>query len=206
MGLRTDRRRFLTTAVVASLELSGYSLQSSTDATEAGQTSDAVDQLPDTVGLATLDDGLELPTAVEFAADADRRYVAERDGRIYVYGSDGRLDEPFLDLRDAVLTDGERGLLGLALHPDFDENRRVFRIIAPRDGPKRRKISTIQAYSRSSRRSTTAGERSGTPSAPSSRYHSRGNTTTAAISRSAPTTTSTSLSGKAGPERRSAKR
>ena len=81
---------------------------------------------PETVGLETVVDGLDAPIAVAFAPNADRRYVAERDGRVYAYESDDRLSEPFLDLRDVVLTDGERGLLGLTLHPDFDENRRAF--------------------------------------------------------------------------------
>jgi glucose/arabinose dehydrogenase len=81
---------------------------------------------PDAVGLETLATGLEQPLAMAFAPDADRRYVVERRGVVYVHGPDGLRDSPFLDMRDAVVTGSERGLLGLALHPDFAENRRLY--------------------------------------------------------------------------------
>ena len=56
-----------------------------------------------------------------------RRFVGEQAGEIYVVTADGeRLKTPFLDLRDrmVVLLQGfdERGLLGLAFHPDFATN------------------------------------------------------------------------------------
>ncbi|WP_435144335.1 PQQ-dependent sugar dehydrogenase [Halobaculum sp. P14] len=87
----------------------------------------------ETVGLDTVVDGLRAPLAVAFAPDADRRYVAEQHGIIHTHGPDGRRDEPFLDLRDTVIAGGETGLLGVALHPSFADNRRVFvRYSAPR--------------------------------------------------------------------------
>ncbi|AGN02435.1 glucose/sorbosone dehydrogenase [Salinarchaeum sp. Harcht-Bsk1] len=92
--------------------------------------------MPGAVGLQTTVAGLDAPLAVAFAPDADRRYIAERDGRILLHGPDGLQDDLFLDLRDTVQTEGEQGLLGVALHPDFSENRRLFvRYSAPlRDG------------------------------------------------------------------------
>ena len=56
-----------------------------------------------------------------------RRFVGEQAGVIYVVTADGeRLETPFLDLRDRMvaLLEGfdERGLLGLAFHPDFATN------------------------------------------------------------------------------------
>ena len=56
-----------------------------------------------------------------------RRFVGEQAGVIYVVTADGeRLETPFLDLRDRMVTllEGfdERGLLGLAFHPDFATN------------------------------------------------------------------------------------
>ena len=93
----------------------------------------ATGSLPESVGIETLADGLEQPLAVAFPPGADRRYVVDRPGVVYVHGPDGLRDEPFLDVRDSVRTGRERGLLGLALHPDFAENRRVFvRYSAPR--------------------------------------------------------------------------
>jgi len=88
---------------------------------------------PASVGLETLADGLQAPVGVAFATDADRRYVIEQGGIAHVHEAGGPRDEPFLDLRDSIERGGEKGLLGLALHPGFAENRRLFvRYSAPR--------------------------------------------------------------------------
>ncbi len=83
-------------------------------------------ELPDAVGLETVATGFEAPLDLAVAPDADRRYVADQVGAIYAVGPDGRADEPALDLRDAVDFGGEKGLLGVALHPEFASNRRAF--------------------------------------------------------------------------------
>jgi len=65
-----------------------------------------------------------------FAALPDGRLVvASQDGRAWVLdpgdpGSAGRA--PLVDLRDRVLSGGERGLLGIAVHPRFPDDRRFF--------------------------------------------------------------------------------
>ncbi|QLG63430.1 PQQ-dependent sugar dehydrogenase [Halorarum salinum] len=82
--------------------------------------------LPESVALERLATGLEAPVDVAFAPDADRRYVVDQPGRILVHESGTLRDEPFLDLGDAVEAGGEKGLLGLALHPGFAGNRRLF--------------------------------------------------------------------------------
>jgi glucose/arabinose dehydrogenase len=85
------------------------------------------------IGLETLATGFSVPLDVAFAPDADRRYVADKGGLVAVHEPDGLRDEPFLDVRDAVEGGSEKGLLGIALHPDFAENRRLFvRYSAPR--------------------------------------------------------------------------
>lgn len=63
--------------------------------------------------------------------ETGRLFVADQTGLIYVVTTRPRiLDEPFLDLRSRLVTlqaDGEtRGLLGLALHPNYAENGRFF--------------------------------------------------------------------------------
>jgi glucose/arabinose dehydrogenase len=67
--------------------------------------------------------GLEQPTNFVFAPDG-RVFVAEKPGRIKVFDS---LSDPeptvFADLRGDVYDNGDRGLLGLALDPKFDEGR-----------------------------------------------------------------------------------
>ena len=52
----------------------------------------------------------------------NRLYVVEQGGRIVVIDGGEVAAEAFLDLTDTVTSGGERGLLGLAFHPDFAEN------------------------------------------------------------------------------------
>jgi glucose/arabinose dehydrogenase len=76
--------------------------------------------------------GLASPVALVPAPDnSGRLYVVDQAGLIRVISADGKLqDQPYLDLRDRMvrLNAGydERGLLGLAFHPDFARNGRVF--------------------------------------------------------------------------------
>jgi glucose/arabinose dehydrogenase len=99
---------------------------------DGGTDTDTAD-VPATLSLEPVLTGSKAPVDVAFAPDTDRRYVLEQSGRILVHEST-RLDEPFLDLRDAIDASGnEMGLLGIALHPDFESNRRLFlRYSAPR--------------------------------------------------------------------------
>lgn len=54
-------------------------------------------------------------------------FVVRREGLIQVVVLGALLETPFLDLRRSVLEDaGERGLLGLAFHPQYDDNGRFF--------------------------------------------------------------------------------
>src|SRR3990172_7203012 len=64
-------------------------------------------------------DGLAAPVDLQNAGD-DRLFVIEQGGVIRIVRGGELLPEPFLDLRDRVNASGsERGLLGLAFHPDF---------------------------------------------------------------------------------------
>jgi glucose/arabinose dehydrogenase len=69
--------------------------------------------------------GLEQPTNFVFAPGADERvFVAEKPGRIKVFDNlDDTSPTVFADLRGDVYDNGDRGLLGLALDPEFDEGR-----------------------------------------------------------------------------------
>jgi len=73
-------------------------------------------------------EGFERPLFVTAAGDGSGwLYVVEQTGRIWRIDADGELDEePFLDLGGAVAGGGERGLLGLAFHPQFADNGRFF--------------------------------------------------------------------------------
>jgi len=59
--------------------------------------------------------------AVSPPGDAGRLFVGERAGTVRILRRDGS-KSVFLDIPDDVLTGGERGLLGLAFHPDFGAN------------------------------------------------------------------------------------
>jgi glucose/arabinose dehydrogenase len=71
-------------------------------------------------------DGLEQPTAFRFSPDG-RVFVAEKGGLIKVYsGLEDKAPEVFADLRTDVYDHGDRGLLGLALDPNFPKAPYVY--------------------------------------------------------------------------------
>lgn len=55
-------------------------------------------------------------------------YVVEQRGKVYRMTADGAVDKttPFLDIVNEVSCCDERGLLGVAFHPDFADNGRLF--------------------------------------------------------------------------------
>lgn len=73
--------------------------------------------------------GLARPLYLTHAGDGSGRlFVVEQGGRIWIIQDGERLETPFLDLTALVSPDAnqfgytERGLLGLAFHPDYAEN------------------------------------------------------------------------------------
>lgn len=72
-------------------------------------------------------EGLENPLFLTQAGDGSGRlFVVEQPGRIRVLEGRALLPVPFLDITKQVLSGGERGLLGLAFHPDYRRNGRFF--------------------------------------------------------------------------------
>ena len=71
--------------------------------------------------------GLRSPLAVTHAGDGSGRiFVAEQDGAIRIVRDGQLVERRFLDISDRVSAGGERGLLGIAFHPDFPSDPRVF--------------------------------------------------------------------------------
>lgn len=71
--------------------------------------------------------GLSSPLYVTGATDGSNRlFLVEQGGRIKVLQPGATAPAVFLDISSRVLSGGERGLLGLAFHPDFRNNRRFF--------------------------------------------------------------------------------
>lgn len=67
--------------------------------------------------------GLDTPWAIDFAADG-RIFITERPGRIRIIAGGRLVADPWMTLEVADV--GESGLLGLALDPQFVQNRFVY--------------------------------------------------------------------------------
>ena len=66
-------------------------------------------------------------SAVAHADDGSGRlFVVEQGGTIRIVRDGTLVDEPFLDISERITAGGERGLLGLAFHPDFPTDPRFF--------------------------------------------------------------------------------
>lgn len=76
------------------------------------------------IAVETLVTALEIPWAMAFAPDG-RLFVTERPGRVRILDIGARTSELALTLDD-VFAQGEAGLLGLALDPEFSQNRLVY--------------------------------------------------------------------------------
>ena len=81
----------------------------------------------------TADDAFRFPTDVVRAPDG-RYYVTQKEGLVRVVEPDGTvLPTPFLDLTSEVEPTLDRGLLGIALHPDFPATPYVYLHYVARD-------------------------------------------------------------------------
>ncbi|HSL82988.1 MAG TPA: PQQ-dependent sugar dehydrogenase, partial [Thermoanaerobaculia bacterium] len=71
--------------------------------------------------------GFDLPLGIVHAGDGSGRlFVVEQTGRVRIVRGGAVLPEPFLDLRGRISCCGERGLLGLAFHPRYPGDPRLF--------------------------------------------------------------------------------
>ncbi|NYG55838.1 PQQ-dependent sugar dehydrogenase [Nocardioides perillae] len=78
--------------------------------------------LPEGFSLETVASGFTLPTQVEVLT-GDSALVAEKGGTVRLV-RDGRIDpRPVLDLGDRVVTEGDMGLVAMAVGPRFDRAR-----------------------------------------------------------------------------------
>ncbi len=91
------------------------------------------------IGLKLMAEGLNAPIGLVSIPDGSGRLlVADQAGVIHLLDREGKKsDQPFLDLRSKIVPLGkgmeERGLLGLALHPQFKSNQKFYVVYsAPR--------------------------------------------------------------------------
>jgi len=87
--------------------------------------------------------GFNQPVDIANAND-ERLFIVEKRGIIYILDTNGdRLTQPFLNIDDRVRsTENERGLLGLAFHPNFSDNGYFYVNYTGNDGDTR--ISRFQ--------------------------------------------------------------
>lgn len=84
-----------------------------------------------TVSLNLIADGLVSPLVlVESPDNSGRLFVVDQPGQIYIIKNGTRISEPFLNIQGKIVTrespQDERGLLGLAFHPQFAANGRFY--------------------------------------------------------------------------------
>lgn len=110
------------------------------------------EELPDppplpSLHLETWAEGLAAPVFLTHAADGSGRlFVVEQGGRVLVFGEKGEGPETFMDISDRVESGGEKGLLSIAFHPSFRENRRFFlNYTAREEGGLFTRVSEFQA-------------------------------------------------------------
>lgn len=78
------------------------------------------------INLEVFATGLSNPVAMKHAGD-DRLFVCEQNsGRVRVLDSDGNIISTFIDIGSSISTGGERGLLGIAFHPNYSDNGYFF--------------------------------------------------------------------------------
>jgi glucose/arabinose dehydrogenase len=86
---------------------------------------------PPRVELESVAEGFTSPVALIDPNDGSHRlFVVDQSGLIWILSEGNRIEQPFLDLRKKVVELNslydERGLLGLAFHPDFTTNGRFY--------------------------------------------------------------------------------
>src|SRR5215216_2203282 len=87
--------------------------------------------IPPRVGVQRFADGFTSPVALVDPNDGSQRlFVVDQTGLIWIIFDGKQIEKPFIDLRERVVELNsfyeERGLLGLAFHPDFADNGRFY--------------------------------------------------------------------------------
>jgi glucose/arabinose dehydrogenase len=89
------------------------------------------ERIPPKLALQLVADGFTSPVALIDPEDGNSRlFVVDQTGLIWIVSEGQRVEQTFLDIRERVVELNsfydERGLLGLAFHPDFPANGRFY--------------------------------------------------------------------------------
>jgi glucose/arabinose dehydrogenase len=94
------------------------------------------------LGLTEIVDGLSQPLLVTHAGDGSGRlFIVEQTGRVRILTDGALVSTPFIDLSRSVSHAGEQGLLGLAFHPSYETNGKLYLSYTDREG-----TSVIREY------------------------------------------------------------
>ena len=74
----------------------------------------------------TVVSGLVLPTAIDWTSDGEKMFVAEKNGVVRLFENGTLSSTPFIDISARVNSARDRGLLDIAVHPDFPNNPYVY--------------------------------------------------------------------------------
>jgi glucose/arabinose dehydrogenase len=77
------------------------------------------------ISLERIASGLDSPVSITHAGDS-RLFITLQPGQVVIWDGARILPTPFLDIRNMVSSDGERGLLSAAFHPRYAENGLFF--------------------------------------------------------------------------------
>ena len=93
--------------------------------------------------------GVDNPIYLTAPANDPKLYVVEQPGRIRIVENGKLVERPFLDIRNKVGYGGERGLLSVAFHPQYNTNGFLFVNYTDKNGD-----TQIERYTAATDRST----------------------------------------------------
>lgn len=129
-----DRRTFIAGGIGGAMILGTGWVNGNTQWGASSDETSPVEEGP-TVGLEMFAEGFDQPISFQSLSDGSIVYIADKTGRIYVHDETGTRSDPLLDIRDQLteLESWEQGLLGLELHPSFEQTRKFYvRYSAPK--------------------------------------------------------------------------
>ena len=134
LRLRPLRQRIATLAVAATLAAAALGVVADAsplrhDAPPVGLPGGVTAAAPTDarVQLVARASGLSKPVFVTSAFDGSGRlFIVEQGGKIKIYKDGAVLSKPFLSIGSQVSDGLEQGLLGLAFHPNFSSNRKLY--------------------------------------------------------------------------------
>ena len=136
---RTPRRRAAILAIAAALLALPFASSGPAGAASIERPAEPAPAVPaapgDLIKLTLIKSGLSSPVFVTAPGDGTNRlFIVEKTGRIRVLQGGQLLAKPFLDISASVSRGSEQGLLGLAFHPNFKANHKVYINFTNRSG------------------------------------------------------------------------